>query len=614
MKRIHTYILALLLLAGALPAGATAQQSADVSVLLVPKFDVAVPGGELTFFAFVRNNGPGAAASVSLVFQAPAGARFLSAGGPQTWSFQTPPFGETGNTFAFTPTLDGGETATLRFTYTLSPDVSPGSIAASVGVTSETVDGNTANNSATATVTALDGSNFRSDVTVTMTDGPDPVTPDANGVFFITLRAANPGPEAAVAVAVQYFPPSGTFFDDTPKSPSAGRVFEPSDGETSLLWTVNSIPAGGAETLVLGLRVRDTGEGDLFSGAAVDSGSIDLDENNNFAAEMTTVAAEPGRANFVVTVDPLVFSSPAGDPIPYRIRITGGGGRNVTAHVAFGRNTKFLSATTSRGQIVPPRAGTSSGLVVALGDVAAGATTEIIALLRTTDDRPPLVDARVGSSTAFDAGYQINPTPVAIDTVARATVSWDAPNVATGDRPPPRNLTVTTDGAAAPADEKGGSSSTIVCYNVYAATTPDVEPSPKNFFTSVPPSQTSTQAPVAAGGSFFVVTACYGDGESDPSNEDGEVRATGPSLAAPLKIKNGKLVANGSGFAAGALAFVDGIPFGVPSKIKRAGQRLVQRSPLLTGQQLEQYLTPGREALVTFRNANGGTTRVRFTR
>jgi hypothetical protein len=189
------------------------------------------------------------------------------------------------------------------------------------------------------------------------------------------------------------------------------------------------------------------------------------------------------------------------------------------------------------------------------------------------------------------------------------TIRWDPPNA---ENAPPRNAEAVLEeppsrvrtpiSAAIPAVAAGVRA--LTGYKVYRSTTPNVAITPANLFTTVPPTQTS--APMAPGGSFFAVTACYSNGsESDPSNEAGAGAGAGPSIAR-VKLKASKVVITGMNFTSTALVFLDGIPFVKTARSKKNGTKLAQKGQLLTGQTVGEYLasTAG-PVLVGVRNSNG---------
>jgi hypothetical protein len=193
---------------------------------------------------------------------------------------------------------------------------------------------------------------------------------------------------------------------------------------------------------------------------------------------------------------------------------------------------------------------------------------------------------------------------------------WDP--AVDGGLNPPSNLTVctpppgaTTRSIATTADPSAGTDDGAARrgpflrgYKVYRSSTAGVTPSPANFVASVPSGTTTIASGVAPSGSFFVVTADYGnDGESTPTNEVGVKPATITSLKVTSKIK-----ATGSDFVTGLQIYVDGIPFVTRAKVKAGGTKVNQKGGLITGQSLATYLQQhnGR-ARITFRNPDGAS-------
>jgi hypothetical protein len=178
------------------------------------------------------------------------------------------------------------------------------------------------------------------------------------------------------------------------------------------------------------------------------------------------------------------------------------------------------------------------------------------------------------------------------------TLDWDEPQ---GAGNPPRNLTATREEPSARGDgatARGG----VTGYNVYRSSSPNVQPTPANFFASVPATQTTL--PGAPGGSFFVVTATTGSDESSASNTAAAGAGPGATLGT-VKVKSTKITAKGSGFTSRVDVFVDGIPFAAPAKAKST--KVAQKGALLTGQTIGAYLAAhGGRAVISFRNSDGG--------
>ncbi len=196
-------------------------------------------------------------------------------------------------------------------------------------------------------------------------------------------------------------------------------------------------------------------------------------------------------------------------------------------------------------------------------------------------------------------------------------LDWDEPEPPTEAEPfpPPEHLVVEQGSGAfhrtmpVPVT-KTAQAGNVTGYNVYRSNKPGVAPMAGNLFTSVPPSQTSTAAPVAPGGSFFTVTAMYGTGESPPSNE---ASASVPAATvSKVKVKPTKINATGSGFTSTVSVFIDGIPFASPASVKKNNTKVVQKGNLVTGQTIGAYLAAHPSVQLSFRNSNGGVTSVRY--
>lgn len=199
-------------------------------------------------------------------------------------------------------------------------------------------------------------------------------------------------------------------------------------------------------------------------------------------------------------------------------------------------------------------------------------------------------------------------------------LSWMPPDPNAADpMPAPRNLSVRVISNGLPRAPaalmspasvlRGGPTS----YRIYSFNVPGVQPSPSTFFASVPANVTAAGATVFVGGTFFVVTAVYPDGESGPSNE---IETGTPPIITSVKAKTAKITAKGSGFTTDSvLVTLDGIPFQSPAKIKGGGTKVVQAGPLVTGESIGDYARtrPGGVVTVLIRNSNGGIEGKRVT-
>jgi hypothetical protein len=190
------------------------------------------------------------------------------------------------------------------------------------------------------------------------------------------------------------------------------------------------------------------------------------------------------------------------------------------------------------------------------------------------------------------------------------TLTWEPPTSAGGA---PERLTARLErgqaSSAASAKVDAPQSPGLCGYTVYRSTHTPVTPSPNNIFATVGPNQTSVST---APGGYYVVTACTGGDESDPSNQTG-AGGDGPAIAA-VKVAPSKVLGKGTNFTAEVEVFVDGIAFFAPATVVN-GKKVIQAGPLAAGQPLGDYLASrGGNVTVGFRNSDGGVTAIRLER
>lgn len=133
--------------------------------------DPVTAGNNLTYTITVTNNGPDAASSVSWSDTLPAGTTFVSLPTVAGWSCTAPSVGA-GGTVSCTQASFAVGSSVFTLTVNVGAAVANGTVLSNAAtVTSSTGDSNVANNSATATTTVA----ASADLSVTVTDSPDPV-------------------------------------------------------------------------------------------------------------------------------------------------------------------------------------------------------------------------------------------------------------------------------------------------------------------------------------------------------------------------------------------------------------------------------------------------------
>jgi hypothetical protein len=275
--------------------------------------------------------------------------------------------------------------------------------------------------------------------------------------------------------------------------------------------------------------------------------------------------------------------------------------------------TRLVSLSASQGTVSGPAPGGTGPFTCDLGEIGPGESATVTLS----------VNVVASGGTQFEVGFTVasqtnDPVPFNNSTLSGTTdvvagndtlLMWDPPLACSNNcLNPPLHLQTTTvpHGKAAPRPAAARDTrNTVIGYNIYRSNDPNVQPTPENFFTSVPPSVTSIVAPTAPGVSFFTVTAAYPNGESSETN------AASGGLPEPtitgLTIRGKKLVVAGMDFSDTVQVFVDGIPFKKPAKVGSGNTGILQKGKLLTGQTVQQYLNQqGGVVLVSVLNEDTG--------
>jgi uncharacterized repeat protein (TIGR01451 family) len=191
--------------------------SADVSLTLTDSPDPSVVGQNLTYTATVINNGPADASGVTMSMQLPASTSYFSTSVSQGFSTVA------GSTVVCNlGTLTVGSIATARVVVTPTAAVT---VTCSATVSAAQADGNTSNNSASATTTVNLAPPAFSITDVSLPEGN--VAP-STAMFTVTLSRA-----ASQTVTVDYFTVGGSAISGIDFEPASGTLNFP-PGTTSL--------------------------------------------------------------------------------------------------------------------------------------------------------------------------------------------------------------------------------------------------------------------------------------------------------------------------------------------------------------------------------------------
>lgn len=220
------------------------------------------------------------------------------------------------------------------------------------------------------------------DVSVTLTDAPDPVVP-VTSAFTLTCAVHNAGPAGATGVMLVCAPPPGVTFESVQ---SPGVLV---DG--AAIADLGTMLQGASRTIAVTARASAAGE---FATQATVSAANDFLPGNNGAIETTRVR-DP-QADLRVVVAPPACIASAESPVAFEVAV-----RNLSPAAAdactAARVVVTLPANAEFVQSQP--AGTMDGglLTVDLGAVAAGATRSVIVTVQPAAVEPISLAAEADS-------------------------------------------------------------------------------------------------------------------------------------------------------------------------------------------------------------------------
>ena len=339
-------------------ATTTVAASADLSVTKTDAPDPVSAGANLTYTITVANAGPSNAASVNLSDTLPPGTTFVSLPAVAGWSCTTPAVGAGGTITCSNSDLAAGS-AVFALTVQVGAGTANGTVLSNTAaVASATADSSTGNNSATATTTV----GTAADVSVAITDAPDPVTAGANLTYTITV--ANAGPSSAAGVTLADALPAGTTFVSL-SSAAGWTCTTPAVGAGG---PVNcSIATLGMTSAVFALVMHvdpALAAGTVLSNSATASTSTaDSNSTNNSTTATTTVASD---SDLQVTVADSPDPVAAGTNLTYSIAVNHTGtsaATNVVLSNTLPAGTTFVSLSSAAGWSCTTPAVGGSGIV-----------------------------------------------------------------------------------------------------------------------------------------------------------------------------------------------------------------------------------------------------------
>ena len=366
-------------------ASTTVNANADLSITLTDAPDPVIAGNQLTYTATLSNAGLSDAQDANISLPLPAGTSFVSAAASAG-----------GSCTSASPVVCtwGGPTAPgVNRTATVVVLVAPAQVAAlsaTATAGSSTTDPVAGNNTATAgTVVQV-----VADLSIALTDAPDPVI--AGSQLTYTATVTNAGPSDATAAVVSLPTPAGTSF-------VSGTVSGGGSCAAGISCTISgSIAPGASRTVTITVLVdASVLDGTVINATAtVTAGSPDPNSANNSASTTTGVIA---RADLSVTLTASATQVLINVPVTFTATSTNNGpsdAQNVSVTVTLTPDFRYSSHTATGATCTTPQIGNTGAIVCTwAGATAPGGTRTVTVVAYSNNEGNTAVNASTSSNT-----------------------------------------------------------------------------------------------------------------------------------------------------------------------------------------------------------------------
>ncbi len=363
-------------------AGNAFAQSADQEVVsVVDSPDPVIPGQNITYTVTMRNNGPNAAVN---------GGLNVNLGGSLTHVSNTPPAGFTclvagANMTCNTPSFASGATVVITIVARVDESLlnfPDGSITSNFFPSGTTIDPNNSNNMKSAT-TAWDSPQF--DLSMAVSDTPDPVGPDQNITF--SAQVSHSGPDTATNVNVNMFN-NGSLRFQSVSAPAGFSCTPLAVGAVPTLTCSKPTLVPGIYNFTLVVLADDAvlgiNDGTVFTSFSVNGVGNDVNTSNNSETESTAYVTPDADVAIAVAdfPDPAVL----GESIEYLVTITNNGpdaAPNARMNTFNSGSLRFEQLEAPAGfTCTPPAVGAAPTMTCQTESLASGASVEFIVTVR----------------------------------------------------------------------------------------------------------------------------------------------------------------------------------------------------------------------------------------
>lgn len=410
----------MLLLLIALVSGTALAQSADQEVVsIVGSPDPVVPGNVLTYTITLRNNGPDPAVNGGINVNLPPQTTYQMTVAPPGFTC----FAMGSNVSCISPSFAVSTeifTMTVLVSSTLL-NLADGTLSAFASPSGTTPDPNIANNAKPAT-TAYDSPQI--DLAVTASDSPDPVAPEGDVTYTVTV--ANSGPDNASSVAFNVVNSGSLQFRSATVYPGWSCTLPAVNAAPAFSCSIASLAGGTTASFTVVARASAALLGLLDTTVSTVFGVTGTGNDTNSANGSTIVNTDyvAPDADLAVTSadtpDPVVV----GGTITYAQTVTNNG-PDVASLVTFTQSTPvgttFSSISAPAGwSCTTPAAGASGTVSCSIASLANG-TTAVFTVVVNVTAAGTITNSAVASSTGT-----ADPTP-ANNSISVTTTSELAP-------------------------------------------------------------------------------------------------------------------------------------------------------------------------------------------
>jgi uncharacterized repeat protein (TIGR01451 family) len=259
-----------------------------------------------------------------------------------------------------------------------------------------------------------------SDLSVTKSDNPDPVTPGR--VLTYTINYANAGPSIATNVRLTDTLPAGVTYGGVVSEVPA--ISGPTVNGQTLVWVTPTLAVNASGTIVFTVTVNSGVSGVITNTVRISSSAYDPTPGNNRDDEPTNVV-NPGIA---IAKTPDLQQVVSGGTVTFTIRVTNTG--DVTLNPVAVSDP--LAPACNRANVGPLTAGQSTSYTCSVSNVTAD-FTNVATATGTPPSGPPVTDDDDAVVDVIRPSIAIAKTPDLQQVVSGGTVTFTIRVTNTGD-------------------------------------------------------------------------------------------------------------------------------------------------------------------------------------